>query len=685
MSSPSDHSCPEIDPADIVLGQKIGQGGFASVFSAKWFSLAVAIKLVFLPDEGKAKLKKEISLLSMLNSPAILRVFGVTYIDDKIGIVMELATSSLTIPSSLNKHTLAMAKELCCAMKVLHSKSVVHGDLKPQNILLVNGQIRLADFGTSRVIADHTANSTSLTFTPKYAALEVFDNSITKASDVYSIGVILYELLTNNVAFEGLNSQLAFLGAKFHQKQLLFDQKIPDVLQILINTCIANEPSKRPTIDQIIEALSLLEKQAEKSLLPDEINPNSRKNCQNSAELIQKLALEKSNLCLKIEELSQILEHKDQEINNRDQLINQLRSEINISNSKIDELFQKQEELKRHINSIQTIHGNIIENTRSGKRSGLLILSDSSSDEEEINDGNLDENLEVVPRVVVLENELKQENQQLQEELSRINGINDSLKNDNKELNQKLTNQESSSLESTKHLQKRITDLTNELNGKNDEISVLNDKLAQNQTLINEGEGKISNVQACYDRLKADSINKKDEFNARIKELDTEKQRMQSTINKLLDEVQQCAAKISEHSKELKTGKDNIKALISEKESLNKQNQELNQLNGDQERKLIQLNNEKQQLTHQLENLNIISAEFSLTKDIVESLKREIDLLKQDNTQVKTKCQSLEDINTDLKKRHSHDIQQLEESFKTKEEANEKLLNGKSTIETIQF
>ncbi|KAL0213985.1 hypothetical protein P9112_006169 [Eukaryota sp. TZLM1-RC] len=426
MSSHSKHSCPEIDPVDIELGEKIGQGGSAIVHSAKWFCLAVAIKLVFLTDEGKAKLKKEISLLSMLNSPAILRVFGVTYIDDKIGIVMELATSSLKVPSSLTNQNLAIAKELCCAMKVLHLKTVIHGDLKPQNILLVNGQIRLADFGTSKIIADHTVNSSSLTFTPKYAALEVFDNRITEASDIYSIGVILYELLTNKVAFEGLNTQFSLLGAKYQGKELPFDQEDPQILKNLVNDCMSSDPSKRPNIDQIIHQLSLLDNYAEELPLINEFNPNLRQNCLNCAEkdqiiedlnqtiqeltqeiqnlhqaqsnfheLNQELTLQNSNLVSTNQELSQTLVEKDQEINNRDQLINDLRIEITDSNSKIDELFQKENELKEQINSIQICHNNITENQNFGNPNQILADDSSSNeDQEEINSSDCDQNLE---------------------------------------------------------------------------------------------------------------------------------------------------------------------------------------------------------------------------------------------------------------------------------------------------
>ncbi|KAL0214075.1 hypothetical protein P9112_006259 [Eukaryota sp. TZLM1-RC] len=439
-SSHHDLSCPEINASDIQLGEKIGEGGFASVYAARWFSLDIAVKMVSLTEEGKKLLKKEIALLSFLNSPAILRVFGIAYFDDKIGIVMERATSSLPTPSPLSRDTLRLAKDLCSAIKMLHGKAVVHGDLKPQNILLINGQLRIADFGTSKVIANTTRISTSLTFTPKYAALEVFDNRITEASDIYSIGVILYELLTNKVAFEGFNTQFSLLGAKYQGKELPFDQEDPKVLKNLVNDCMSSDASKRPNIDQIVHQLSLLENYSKELPLLNEFNPNLRQNCQNCAEkdqinedlslenenfrksmmdlnqtiqelsheiqnlqhaqsnsdeLNQELTLQNSNLVSRNQELSQTLFEKDREINNRDQLINDLRIEITDSNSKIDDLAQKEKDLKKQINSIQICYNNFAENQNFGNPNQVVAYDSSSNeDQEEINSSDFDQNLE---------------------------------------------------------------------------------------------------------------------------------------------------------------------------------------------------------------------------------------------------------------------------------------------------
>ncbi|KAL0226000.1 hypothetical protein P9112_013324 [Eukaryota sp. TZLM1-RC] len=260
MPSPQGLSCPEISADDLQLGYNIGEGGFASVYAAHWFQVEVAVKMVSLSEEGKAQLKKEIGLLSLLNSPVILRVFGIAYIDKSIGIVMERASSSLNVPSSFNAKTLKIAKELCCAIKLLHSKSVIHGDLKPENILLVHGDIRLADFGTSKIIANNTTLKSSPTaFTPKYAPLEVYESEPVQASDIYSLGLIIYELLTNRVAFEDIKTQVALFGAKCMGSVLEFDENVPKELESIIKQCLVNHPAERPSVDTIIAVLNTLE------------------------------------------------------------------------------------------------------------------------------------------------------------------------------------------------------------------------------------------------------------------------------------------------------------------------------------------------------------------------------------------------------------------------------------------
>ncbi|KAL0251113.1 hypothetical protein GEMRC1_000327 [Eukaryota sp. GEM-RC1] len=249
--------CPEIPSDQVELLDQIAEGGCAVVYAAEWCKLPVAVKMVSLTEKGRIKLKKEMNLLVHLNHPAVLRVYGLCSWEDRIGIVMERASSSLPSPNSFSFTTVEYAKELCQGVSYLHRKSVVHGDLKPGNVLMVDNRIRIADFGTSRNIALTSTVPKTAAMTVKYAAPEQFDNIATPLSDVYSLGVVLYELFQNKEAFEGM-SMYGLLGAKQRGVRLPFDKTVPAQLANVIQQCLNADPILRPKISQIIKILESL-------------------------------------------------------------------------------------------------------------------------------------------------------------------------------------------------------------------------------------------------------------------------------------------------------------------------------------------------------------------------------------------------------------------------------------------
>ncbi|KAL0250912.1 hypothetical protein GEMRC1_000126 [Eukaryota sp. GEM-RC1] len=246
--------CPEIPSDDVELLDQIAEGGCAVVYAAEWCKLPVAVKMVSLTEKGRVKLKKEMNLLVQLNHPAVLRVYGLCSWEDRIGIVMERASSSLPSPNSFSFLTVEYAKELCQGVNYLHRKSVVHGDLKPGNVLMVDNRIRIADFGTSRNIAATTTVPKNPAMTVRYAAPEQFGNIATPLSDVYSLGVVLYELFQNKEAFEGM-SMYGIVGVKQQGNHFPFDKTVPAQLANVINQCVNADPILRPKISQIIEIL----------------------------------------------------------------------------------------------------------------------------------------------------------------------------------------------------------------------------------------------------------------------------------------------------------------------------------------------------------------------------------------------------------------------------------------------
>ncbi|KAL0237799.1 hypothetical protein GEMRC1_012273 [Eukaryota sp. GEM-RC1] len=194
-------SVPEISSNDISFdfNDELGNGLAATVYPCDWAGTSVALKLVRKTGQNEAKLLQEVSHMTSLSHPFVLRVFGITRLPNHIGILMELGSGHLQVPTSLSATTLSQAIDICTAVQYLHSKSLVHHDIKPQNVILVNSQVKLTDFGSSRSVDNYTS---TLQVTPKYTPPEAFDKIYGMAFDIYSLGILFYEMFANRLAFE---------------------------------------------------------------------------------------------------------------------------------------------------------------------------------------------------------------------------------------------------------------------------------------------------------------------------------------------------------------------------------------------------------------------------------------------------------------------------------------------------
>ncbi len=194
------------------ITQLIGQGGMASVFEAVrcdgQFEQTVAIKILrrtFHSDLELRLFQREQSALATLEHPNIARLIdgGVTE-DGAPYLVMErvygidVLRFAQTRELSLRAR-LELFSQICAAVNAAHRALIVHRDLKPSNILVTEaGVVKLLDFGIAKILGeqDTTAPTTYAPLTPEYAAPEQFDGSpITTATDVYGLGVVLFELL----------------------------------------------------------------------------------------------------------------------------------------------------------------------------------------------------------------------------------------------------------------------------------------------------------------------------------------------------------------------------------------------------------------------------------------------------------------------------------------------------------
>ncbi len=184
----------------------IGQGGSARVFKATkrdGNTVAVKVPIALDPSTGKSFMA-EIQSWVHLNHHNIVRILDCNVLPLPF-IEMEYCDSSLSeIKKPVSSQEAAvLILNICEGLKYAHSRSIIHRDLKPQNILIKNNAPKITDWGLSKIISGASL-SVSPSFTVLYAAPEQIDDGIKdKRTDIWQLGVILYELATGRLPFTG--------------------------------------------------------------------------------------------------------------------------------------------------------------------------------------------------------------------------------------------------------------------------------------------------------------------------------------------------------------------------------------------------------------------------------------------------------------------------------------------------
>jgi serine/threonine-protein kinase len=200
------------------LIELIGEGGFGSVYRARDTKLQteVALKLVALP--GGRELRpgvalKEARLLARVRHTNVVTVYGADIVDGCVGIWMQLIEGQ-TLASLLRangpfgaQESALVGVDLCRALAAVHAAALIHGDLKTRNVMReAGGRTVLMDFGTGRDLSALRLHGVAepSAGTPLYFAPEVLEGkSQSKVTDIYSLGVLLYHLATNDYPVKG--------------------------------------------------------------------------------------------------------------------------------------------------------------------------------------------------------------------------------------------------------------------------------------------------------------------------------------------------------------------------------------------------------------------------------------------------------------------------------------------------
>jgi serine/threonine-protein kinase len=188
----------------------LGSGGFGAVYLAEdtWIHKKVAIKVPHRQSLDFGELLKEPRLLASLSHPNIVAILTAEKQDNLFFIVMEYVPGEtlehiIGTGGPLELHrALDFACQVCNAVDHAHRHGVIHRDLRPANVLVSEQQVaKVADFGTSRFL-EIAAHGTTVIGSPPYMAPEQFHGKAVFASDVYSLGVTMYQMLTGVLPYD---------------------------------------------------------------------------------------------------------------------------------------------------------------------------------------------------------------------------------------------------------------------------------------------------------------------------------------------------------------------------------------------------------------------------------------------------------------------------------------------------
>jgi serine/threonine-protein kinase len=247
--------------AHLRLIEEIGRGGFGRVFRAWDTTLAreVALKLVRVSDvdpEASSLVLEEGRMLARVRHPNVVTVYGALQIGAEVGLWMELVRGrSLADVVRADgprgpEEAAVIGLSVCRALAAVHAAGLVHRDVKAHNVMRESGgRIVLMDFGAGRdtAVAEPLGWSRA-PGTPAYMAPEVIAGEpATRASDLYSVGVLLYFLVTRRYPFEGRTLMEIAVGHGTGRRRLLADERpdLPDRFIRIVERALATNPAER--------------------------------------------------------------------------------------------------------------------------------------------------------------------------------------------------------------------------------------------------------------------------------------------------------------------------------------------------------------------------------------------------------------------------------------------------------
>jgi len=258
---------------------RIGTGSTGTTFKASLRGVTVAVKVV----HSLSVWRTEVTALTRLRHEHIVAFHGVVHSPPTYCLILEYCDMDLR--RALEQPTppgfwATVSGSIAKGMAYLHSEEVLHRDLKSKNVLLTEGGgVRITDFGLASTrflpqrsnscgggasVGSRMTRSSSLNEmraevigTPRWMAPEVARREgFTKSADVFSFGMVLFELTTHEIPFAPYDSAQAAALITLDEARPPLPEGLPDPLQALVSRCWCAEPSQRPSFDEIVAELS---------------------------------------------------------------------------------------------------------------------------------------------------------------------------------------------------------------------------------------------------------------------------------------------------------------------------------------------------------------------------------------------------------------------------------------------
>jgi hypothetical protein len=258
----------------------LGKGGMGEVYRAEDLRLGQTVALKFLPrslaqtEEARERFTREVRLARQVSHPNVCRVFDIGEISETTDAGKSITHTFLTMEfvdgedlASLMRRigrlppdkAVEIARQLCAGLAAAHEHGIIHRDLKPANIMLDGrGRVRITDFGLAGLAAE-IGGAEACAGTPAYMSPEQFaGGEVTPESDLYSLGLVLYEIFTGKRLFDASSSEEMARqrdkSAPTHPSQIVKD--IDPLVERVILRCLEKDPTKRPaTALQVTAAL----------------------------------------------------------------------------------------------------------------------------------------------------------------------------------------------------------------------------------------------------------------------------------------------------------------------------------------------------------------------------------------------------------------------------------------------